>query len=168
MKLKQADRMIKVPYSRMWIFLLFTSLIMVSTSFVPSDAMKLAVQSSHNLEDFIFSIYVVNVNGKNLVRLTKKSVSSGGPSWSPDGSQIAFASDQEGDFDIYVMTATGGNSTNLTRELKEDISPSWSPDGSRIAFSSGRDNDLNTFDIYVMNSDGTHQTRLTEEPESTD
>jgi TolB protein len=36
------------------------------------------------------------------------------PQWSPDGTRIAFSSDQEGDFDIWVMNADGSNKINLT------------------------------------------------------
>ena len=162
MKLKRVDRMIKGPYSRSWLFLCFTSLIMVSTSHVPSDAMKLAFQSSHNLEDFTFSIYVVNVNGNNLVRLTQKSTSSGSPSWSPDGRKIAFTSDRDGNFDIYVMTADGKNLTQLTNDLLvTNVEPSWSPDGRQIAFASDREG---YYDLYIMTSNGDSLKNLTQNP----
>ena len=35
------------------------------------------------------------------------------PSWSPDGSQIAFESDRDGDYEIYIMAADGSNQRRL-------------------------------------------------------
>jgi len=77
---------------------------------------------------------------------------------SPDGSLIAFWSDEGEGRDIYVMDADGSHVTNLANSSAIDWQPSWSPDGSQIAFVSGRDR---ADEIYVMDADGSHQTRLT-------
>ena len=49
------------------------------------------------------------------------------PSWSPDGTRIAFSSDETGDQDIYVMSADGTVRVNLTSREAKDIEPAWSP-----------------------------------------
>jgi len=85
------------------------------------------------------------------------------PSWSPDGSRIAFQSDRDGNYEIYVMNADGSSQTRLSHHPAGDYLPSWSSDGSRIAFNSDRDGNL---EIYVMNSDGTDQKRVTDNPAS--
>lgn len=72
------------------------------------------------------------------------------PAWSPDGAQIAFASDRDGDFDIYVMNADGSGITQLTNHPTYDGQPSWSPDGSSIVFMCSRDG----MNICIMNTDG--------------
>ena len=83
------------------------------------------------------------------------------PAWSPDGTQIAFASDRDGDFEIYVMSADGTNPIQLTHNLWEiDAGPSWSPDGKKIAFSSY--SHVLRADIYVMNADGSNVVNLTQ------
>lgn len=82
------------------------------------------------------------------------------PSWSPDGSRIAFSSYRDGDSEIYVMNADGGGVEQLTDNEIRDWLPSWSPDGGRIAFQSHRDGD---WDIYVMNADGSGVVRLNED-----
>ena len=87
------------------------------------------------------------------------SVEDRDPSWSPDGSRIAFTSYRDGNWDIYVMDADGSNQQRLTDNPAVDRMPSWSADGSRIAFVSGRDGN---WDIYVMDADGSNQQRLTD------
>jgi hypothetical protein len=81
--------------------------------------------------------------------------------WSPDGSQIVFVSNRDGNFEIYVMDADGTNQTRLTNDAASDDRATWSPDGSQIAFESNRDGN---FEIYVMDADGTNQARLTNDP----
>jgi len=90
--------------------------------------------------------------------LTDNVSSDGSPSWSPDGTKIAFCSTKDGNAEIYVMNADGTGAIRLTNNPAWEDSPSWSPDGTRIAFDSSRDGNT---EIYVMNADGTGQTRLT-------
>jgi Tol biopolymer transport system component len=97
------------------------------------------------------------------------------PSYSPDGTQIAFRGDLDlvepsGDEEIYVMNADGTNVRQLTSNGDFDSAPSWSPDGQRILFERAP---AGTFtpgteaqekDVYVMRADGTHVRRLTDSP----
>ena len=95
-------------------------------------------------------IYVMNVDGTGLLRLTNDAGRDTDPAWSPDGKRIAFASDRAGSSDIYVMNADGSNLVRRTQTGSSEA-PAWSPDGSKIAFSSLRDGQ---FGIYVMSVDG--------------
>ena len=116
-------------------------------------------------------IYVMDVDGGNLRRLTNNSDGDWDPSWSPDGKRIVFCSERDGHPDrvpgwftseIYVMDADGSNQQNLTNDPSDDRSPSWSPDGKRIVFQSDRDNNRDhNIEIYVMDADGSNQQRLT-------
>ena len=57
------------------------------------------------------------------------------PSFSPDGSSIAYSSDQNGSFEIYVKQLTaGGREIQLTTDGQQNIEPAWSPDGQHIAY----------------------------------
>ncbi|MFN2469614.1 MAG: hypothetical protein ABR583_01200 [Gaiellaceae bacterium] len=82
------------------------------------------------------------------------------PAWSPKASEIAFASNTDGDFDIYLMDSSGFVFRQLTDDPAFDGHPAWSPDGSQIAFESERSGSR---DIWVANADGSGTPRrLTE------
>ena len=100
----------------------------------------------------------MNADGSNQTRLTNNPAIDISPSFSPDGSKIAFVSNRDGNQEIYVMNADGSNQTRLTNNSAVDELPSFSGDGSKIAFRSNRDGNV---EIYVMNADGSNQTRLT-------
>ena len=104
------------------------------------------------------NIYVINIDNLNETRLADSPSDDEGPSWSPDGTQIAFFSNRPGNMDIYVMDADGSNVTRLTINPADDWRPRWSPDGKHIAFASYRDGNG---EIYVMDADGSNVTRWT-------
>jgi TolB protein len=114
---------------------------------------------------FCSNIWVMNPDGSGDTQLTfpgESNISNTFPSWSPDGTRIAFASDRDGNDEVYVMNADGSGQTNLTNNPDSDDQPSWSPDGTRIAFNSLRDGNA---EVYVMDADGSGQTNITNNPE---
>jgi dipeptidyl aminopeptidase/acylaminoacyl peptidase len=100
----------------------------------------------------------MNADGSGQSRLTTNAATDGQPTWSPDGTKIAFWSNRDGNDEIYVMNANGTGQTNVSNNLAGDRQPTWSPDSSRIAFDTDRNGNR---DIYVMNANGSGQTRLT-------
>jgi WD40 repeat protein len=109
------------------------------------------------------NIFVVNRDGTGLLQLTSGPETDDNPSWSPDGTKIAFRSFRAGRRgDIWVMNADGSSAVNITPDAGQDSTddrrPAWSPDGTRIAFSSNRGG---TFDIWTMRADGSERVQLT-------
>jgi TolB protein len=79
-----------------------------------------------DLEQLVSGIHVIGVDGTDMRQLTEDEASSWSPSWSPDGQQIVFTSDRDGDADIYVMNVDGSGVTALTDNADEgDYTPSW-------------------------------------------
>jgi TolB protein len=101
-------------------------------------------------EDLSTAIEVVGVDGRRLRRLLPASPrprdalegSESEPSWSPDGSQIAFEAGQGG---IVVALVDSGRRRTITPEGHE---PAWSPDGRLIAF------DTENGGLWVASADG--------------
>jgi len=73
-----------------------------------------------------------------VARLTHDPGLSEWPTWSPDGSLLAFAADRSGDFEIYVRRVEGGQEVNITADPGQDYQPAFSPDGNSVAFVSTR------------------------------
>jgi len=103
-------------------------------------------------------IYIINVTGNRVRRLTANNASDEDPAWSPDGTRIAFSTDRDGNREIYVTDADGSNAVRLTNDAGEDYEPAWSRDGLRIAFVSDRTGDP---EIFSINADGSNVLRLT-------
>ncbi len=73
-----------------------------------------------------------------VARLTHDPGLSEWPTWSPDGSMLAFASDRSGNFEIYARRVGGGQDVNVTNDSAQDFQPAFSPDGKWLAFISTR------------------------------
>ena len=117
-------------------------------------------------------LYVSNFDGTGQLRLTNSAGQEGPggfaldddverfglPSWSPDGTRIAVASNRDGDWEIYVVYANGSGEQRLTVNPAMDWKPVWSPDGTKIAFQTNRDGNN---EIYSMTPSGGATTNLT-------
>jgi Tol biopolymer transport system component len=96
-----------------------------------------------------YDVFVVGADGSVLRQLTESPAYDMYPTWSPDGTQIAFHStratpagfeppprdpERNADFDVFVVPAEGGRARNLTRDSeRQQKFPDWSPDGRWLA-----------------------------------
>jgi hypothetical protein len=80
------------------------------------------------------------------------------PDWSPDGTQIAFTSDQSGQWQLYTMDRNGNSRRRLTASDRQETGSRWSPDGTRILI--GRESELFGTDLVVVQLDGSGETTI--------
>jgi len=107
-------------------------------------------------------IFRMNTDGSDLRQLTDNTIWDGFPTWSPDGSRIAYyTSINKKNWVIMVMDSDGGNPRQLTDNGICDGAPYWSPDGKRISYSSDADCTAKHREIYVMDADGGSPRNLT-------
>ncbi len=83
-------------------------------------------------------LWTVPVAGGSATPITVAAAYDTSPVWSPDGKEIAFASDRYGNFDVFVMPAGGGEARRLTFHSADDTPTSFTPDGKAVLFSSAR------------------------------
>lgn len=106
------------------------------------------------------NIFSMDPDGSDVVQLTTGFTNAQSPSWSPDGTKIAFTNFDDPDWDIYIMNADGTGLTKLIDNDRDEGYPTWSPDGTKIAFDS---HGL----VYVIDADGTDETLLPIRTDST-
>jgi len=97
-----------------------------------------------------FEIFKIRVGtGEAEQRLTFRRRYDGQPAVSPDGKQIAFTSNTDGNSEIYIMNSDGTGLLRVTRNPAEDTAPQFSKDGTKIIFSSNRGGKYAIYEIYV-------------------
>lgn len=80
-------------------------------------------------------IYVMNLDGSDVINLTDDLAQNRQPVWSPDGSQMLFVSTRGGSDEIFIMPATGGEIRRYTTGAgQSDTHAAWSYDGTLILF----------------------------------
>lgn len=102
-------------------------------------------------------IYTLPISGGEAFRVTEK-----GPSywhgWSPDGKQLVYCAERDGEYDVYQISAQGGSEKRLTDAPGLDDGPEYSPDGQYIYFNSTRTGKMQ---IWRMRPDGSQQEQIT-------
>ena len=91
------------------------------------------------------------------VQLTFNSADDAEPSWSPDGTMIAFTSYRTGNQEIYIIDLATGTDAPVTSNGNSNWHPDWSPDGQLISYTGGPNSDQ----IWVSAPDGSGETAIT-------
>lgn len=108
----------------------------------------------HNLAT---DLWLVGLDGSAPTQLTNAPGRDWEARWSPDGSQLLFSSDRDGNEEIYLINAGGSDLARLTTQPGIDGAGRWSDDATSMLFMSNRDGEMA---IYVMSVDGTDVTRV--------
>jgi parallel beta-helix repeat protein len=125
-----------------------------------SDSTKIAFARGQMIEGgqiVDLEIFVMNADGSDSINITNHAANDDRPAWSPDGGDIAFVSDRDGNLEIYLMKPDGSDIRRLTRNTAVDTDPAWVSD-RQLLFSSNRVRD---FEVYLMDRDGGNLLRLT-------
>ncbi len=125
-----------------------------------------------------FDIYMADLNGNIVKKLTDSPRYDAEAVVSPDGKKIAFTSIRTGDLEIYVMDIDGSNLKQITSELGYDGGAFFSHDSKKLVFRSSRpktDKEISEYkallaenlvtptemELYTVNIDGTNLKQLT-------
>jgi Tol biopolymer transport system component len=114
---------------------------------------------THFVDEAHANIFVANADGTAMRQLTTGHRDAG-PTWSPDGSRIAFVRDEGDQHELYVMKADGSDARALTRTAASEGMLAWSPDGQRIAYVVGALDQ----DIHILDANGSNSRNLTSSP----
>src|SRR4029453_242032 len=132
------------------------------------DATRIAYVEGTN---YSYRIMVMNTDGSGQTPVAPTPSEQFGPTWSADGTQIAFNRLAPGEiitqqFDVFVINVDGSGETNLTHSDYDELDAAWAPDGSKIAFAGVRP-EFSGEDLYAQgeivtrNPDGSGEQILT-------
>jgi tricorn protease len=109
---------------------------------------------------FANDLWSVSRTGGDAVRLTTGVGAEVDPIFSPDGSQIAFTGEYDGNTDVFVMPAAGGTPRRLTYHPAADNVVGWSSDGKNVIFSSSRTSYSGFSRLFTVPVEGGFETQL--------
>ena len=103
---------------------------------------------------FAGDLWVVGRDGGNASRLTTGAGAESLPFFSPDGSQVAFSGQYDGNVDVFVVPSSGGVPRRLTYHPGDDWVVGWTPEGKRVIFRSTRTSFSPVSKLFTISVDG--------------
>src|SRR6476660_6929654 len=100
-------------------------------------------------------IWVMPKEGGTAIKLSSPAGVESYPKFSPDGKNIAFSGNYDGNTDVYVIPANGGVPVRLTSHGYPDRVIDWTTDGKRVLFASPRESGKSRFNqFYTVPANG--------------
>lgn len=149
----------------MRIVLLFVALLTItSTNFAQERPLLLrnpTLSQTHIVFVHAGDLWIVPRSGGEATRLTTGTGNESNPVFSPDGTQIAFTGQYDGNVDVYAVPATGGVPKRLTWHPGVDAMVGWTRDGKGVMFLSQRFSESGrTSQLFTMPVEGVFPTPL--------
>lgn len=113
------------------------------------------VSQTHITFTYAGDVWIVSKNGGTANKLTSAKGTELLSRFSPDGKQIAFSGNYNGNVDVYVMPSSGGMPTRITHHGMTDRLIDWYPDGNNLLFASSRESGKQRFNqFYKVSKSG--------------
>lgn len=116
---------------------------MLAATLVSAQPTKLLRQPSISESNIAFTygsdVWVSDLNGENVRRITSTNAVERNPMISPDGTTIAFTSNRSGVNSVYTVSIAGGTPKRLTWHPSGAVVAGWTPDGEKVLYASTRD-----------------------------
>ncbi|MBT7091779.1 MAG: peptidase S41, partial [Bacteroidetes bacterium] len=114
-----------------------------------------AISAKHVAFIYAEDLWISNLDGSQIRRLTVDEGVESLPVFSPDGKQIAFSAEYDGNTDIYLIPVEGGIPVRLTWHPGADLTRGFSADGLSVQFISRRSVFTNRyFQLYTVSTTG--------------
>lgn len=128
------------------LLILTSALLLTGSAFAENDPLWMrypAISPNGEMIAFTYKgdIYTVPTTGGKATQLTTHPAHDTRPVWSPDGKQIAFASDRNGNFDVFIMNKEGGAPTQLTVHSANEYPETFS-DNDHVLYSASIQQDV--------------------------
>src|ERR1700730_6809443 len=153
-----------VTMTRFFACLPFACFLLAAPGFAANDSFTLLQKPALSKTQIVFvhagDLWSVPRDGGDARRLTTSLGTETNPMFSPDGTQIAFTGEYDGNVDVFVMPASGGVPKRLTWHPAPDNVLGWTPDGKRILFSSTRTSYSRFAELFTVSPEGGLEEKL--------
>lgn len=113
-----------------------------------------ALSKDHVAFVYADDIWLCERSGGRAWRLTSAPGLDSAPRFSPDGKNLAYSAQYDGNFDVYILPTRGGLARRLTWHPGADTALGWTPDGREVLFRSSRAGGTPVDRLYAVSVEG--------------